>query len=99
MPKCWYCKTKAGKRYCSPIDNILCPICCAKNRIINIDCNQDCRYLEGVDYQKARDEDRDFSQLIASVPHGQYDDIFQDMAVALMAGEIEIFIRDIYIKG
>ena len=98
MAKCWFCKTRKGKRYCSPIENILCPICCGKNRLINIDCNEDCRYLEGVAYQKGREEEKEFSKLMESVPHGQHDDIFQDMEVALMAGEIETFIRDIYIK-
>jgi len=33
------------------------------------------------------------------VPHGQYDDIFHEIGVALMAGEIETFIRDIYMAG
>jgi len=99
MAKCWFCKTRKGKRYCSPIENIICPICCAKNRMINIDCNEDCRYLEGVAYQKGREEEKEFSKLMESVPHGQYDDIFHDMEVAMMAGEIETYIRDIYIKG
>ncbi len=99
MAKCWFCKTRKGKRYCSPIENIICPICCAKNRLINIDCNEDCRYLEGVAYQKEREEEKEFSKLMESVPHSQYDDIFNDMEVAMMAGEIETYIRDIYIKG
>lgn len=99
MAKCWFCKTRRGKRYCSPIENIICPICCAKNRLINIDCNEDCRYLEGVAYQKEREEEKEFSKLMESVPHSQYDDIFNDMEVAMMAGEIETYIRDIYIKG
>lgn len=99
MAKCWFCQTRKGKRYCSPIENLLCPICCGKNRLINVDCNKDCRYLEGVGYQKGREEEKQFSKLMESVPHGQHDDIFQNMEVALMATEIETFIRDIYING
>lgn len=99
MVKCWFCKTKKGKRYCAPIDNVLCPICCGENRLKRIDCIEECRYLEGLAYQKNRTEDKEFSELMASVPHGEYDDIFKDMAVALMAGEIETFIRDIYVNG
>jgi len=98
MAKCWFCQKRKGKRYCSPIENILCPICCSKSRLINIDCNEDCRYLEGVAYHKGREEEKEFSKLMESVSHSQHDDIFQDMEVALMAGEIETFIRDIYIK-
>lgn len=33
------------------------------------------------------------------VPHGQYDDIFKEPAVAFMSYEIETFIRDIYVRG
>jgi hypothetical protein len=92
MPKCWYCQASKGKRYCSPID-------CAKNRLINIECNEDCKYLEGVAFQKGREEEKELSKLIESVPHGQYDDIFQNTDVASMAFEIETFIRSVYIDG
>jgi len=99
MVTCWYCKTKKGKRYCAPIDNLLCPSCCGENRLKKIDCIEDCRYLEGVAFQKKREDEKAFSKLMESVPHGQYDDIFHEPAVALMAGEIETFIRDIYMAG
>ncbi len=97
MAKCWFCKTKKGKRYCAPIENILCPICCGENRMKKIECIEVCRYLEGVSFQKKRDEENKFSKLMESVPHGQYDDIFKETGVVLMAGEIEAFVRNIYI--
>jgi len=99
MAACWYCKTKKGKRYCAPIDHLLCPGCCGENRLKKIDCLEDCRYLEGVTFQKKREDEKAFSKLMESVPHGQYDDIFHDLGVALMAGEIETFVRDIYMAG
>ena len=99
MAKCYFCKTKKGKRYCSPIENILCPTCCGENRLKKINCIEECRYLEGVAFQKARKEEKEFSKLIESVPHNQDNDIFKNMGVALMAGEIEAFIRDIYMNG
>ena len=99
MVKCWFCKTQKGKRYCAPIDNVLCPICCGENRLKRIDCIEECRYLEGLAYQKNRTEEKGFSELMASVPHGEHNDIFKDMDVALMAGEIETFVRDIYVNG
>ena len=99
MAKCWFCKTKKAKRYCSPIENLLCPICCGENRMKKVDCNADCRYLEGVAFQKMRDEEKEFSRLMDSVPHGQDDDIFRDIAVALMAAEIETLVRNIYVAG
>ena len=99
MSKCWYCKTKKGRRYCSPIENILCPTCCAKNRLKNIDCSKDCRYLEGASIHAAREEDKKFINLMSSVPHGQYNDIFKDRDVALVSAEIELFILDYYLNG
>ena len=97
MAICWFCKKKKAKRYCAPIENLLCPACCGENRLKKIDCIEDCRYLEGVAFQKKRDEEKEFSKLMESVPHGQYDDIFRETGVALMAGEIETFVRDIYV--
>ena len=99
MVKCWFCKTQKGKRYCAPIDNVLCPICCGENRLKRIDCIEECRYREGFAYQKNRTEEKEFSELMASVPHGEHNDIFKDMDVALMAGEIETFVRNIYVNG
>lgn len=99
MAKCYFCKTKKGKRYCSPIENILCPTCCGENRLKKINCVEECRYLGGVAFQKVREEEKEFSKLMESVPHNQHNDIFKDMGVALMAGEIETFIGDIYING
>ncbi len=99
MVKCWYCQSRKGKRYCAPLNNVLCPVCCAKNRLANIECDEDCKYLEGVVFQKRRTEEKEFSKLIESVPHGPYNDIFQNEDVALMAYEIESFIRSVYMAG
>ena len=74
MAKCGLCSAKKGKRYCASLDNIICPVCCGENRMIKIDCIDDCRYLEGVSYQQKRLEDKEISQLMSRVGHGQYDD-------------------------
>jgi hypothetical protein len=99
MAKCWLCSTKKGKRYCSPLDKIICPTCCAANRLKKIDCNEDCRYLSGVALQIKRAEEKEFSELMNRVPHGEHDDIFKEPAVAFMAYDIETFVRDIYVSG
>jgi len=98
MAKCSLCGTKKGKRYCSPLDKIICPICCAKNRQVNISCREDCRYLEGLTLQQKLAEDKAFSELMRGVGHGQFDDIFQRPAVAGIAFEIELLVRDIYVS-
>ena len=98
MAKCGLCSTKKGKRYCSPLDKVICPICCAENRMVKIDCIEECRYLAGAEFQQKRSEDKEFSALLNSVGHGQFDDIFQEPGVAFMAFEIESLVCDIYVK-
>lgn len=99
MAKCGICSKKKGKRYCLPIDNVICPVCCAESRGRKIDCNEDCRYLEGAVFEKKRKEEKKYAQLMSEVGHGQFDDIFQQSPVAEMAYDIESFIRDVYIRG
>ena len=99
MAKCGICSKKKGKRYCSPIDKVICPVCCAESRCKKIDCNEDCRYLEGAVFEKKRKEEKKYAQLMSEVGHGQFDDIFQQPPVAEMAYDIESFIRDAYIRG
>ena len=99
MAKCGLCSTRKGKRYCAPLDKVICPVCCAENRMVKIDCNEECRYLEGAEFQQKRSEDKEFSSLLNSVGHGQFDDIFQEPGVAFMAFEIESLVRDTYMKG
>jgi hypothetical protein len=98
MAKCGLCSTKKGKRYCAPLDKLLCPVCCAESRGLKIDCNPDCRYLEGAVFQKKREEEKMYSQLMNEVGHGQFDDIFQQPSVAEMAFDIESLVREIYIE-
>ena len=99
MAKCGICSKKKGKRYCLPIDKVICPVCCAESRGRKIDCNEDCRYLEGAVFEKKRKEEKKYAQLMSEVGHGQFDDIFQQSPVAEMAYDIESFIRDVYIRG
>ena len=99
MAKCGLCSTKKGKRYCSPLDKVICPVCCAESRLVKINCNEDCKYLEGLRRQEKRAEDKEFSALMNGVGHGKFDDIFHKPSVALMALEIESLVRDIYISG
>jgi len=98
MAKCGLCSTRKGKRYCSPLDKVICPVCCAENRLLKISCNDECRYLDGAEFQQKRSENKEFSALLNSVGHGQYDDIFQEPGVAFVAFEIESLVRDIYVK-
>ncbi|MBW1782674.1 MAG: hypothetical protein JRL30_18260 [Deltaproteobacteria bacterium] len=96
MAKCGICSTKKGKRFCAPLDKVICPVCCAENRSSKIDCNPDCRYLEGVAFQKKKEEEKKYAQLMGEVGHGQFDDIFKQPPVAEMAYDIESLVRDMY---
>ena len=99
MAKCGLCLNKKGKRYCAPLDRVICPLCCAESRMVKVNCNEDCRYLEGLSFHEKRSEDKAFSELMNQVGHGQFDDIFQRPEVALMAYDVESLVRDIYIRG
>jgi hypothetical protein len=99
MAKCWMCSTRKGKRYCIPLDKLICPTCCAESRQVKIACEDSCRYLEGASFQEKRTEDKKFAELMYSVGHGKFDDIFREPAVACMAYEIESLVRDIYVSG
>ena len=99
MAKCSLCSTKKGKRYCSPLEKVICPKCCAENRAVKITCNDDCRYLEKMDFQKKRSEEKEFSTLMGDVGHGQHDDIFQQSGVASMAFEVESFVGRLFLDG
>ncbi len=52
--------------------------------------------MDGVAFQKKKEEEKKYAQLIGEVGHGQYDDIFQNPAVAEMAYDIESLVRDLY---
>jgi hypothetical protein len=81
------------------MDKVICPACCAESRDGKIDCNPDCRYLEGAVFHKKREEEKRYSQLMSEVGHGQFDDIFKQPSVPEMAYDIESLVRDSYIKG
>lgn len=95
-PKCMLCGTGPAKRYCPALDKTLCPVCCAKGRLKSIACKEDCRYLEGVEYQESRDKERTIRGLMEKVPHGEHDDIFQDPEAAMIAYGFESFFAGCY---
>ena len=99
MAKCGLCSTKKGKRFCAPLDKVICPVCCAESRVRKIDCNPDCRYLEGEAFQKKKEEEKKYARLMGEVGHGQFDDIFQESAVAEMAYDIESLVLEMYEKS
>ena len=99
MAKCALCSAKKGKRFCAPLDKVICPVCCAESRGRKIDCNPECRYLEGVAFQKRKEEEKKYARLMGQVGHGQFDDIFQQADVAGMAYDIESLVLDMYEKS
>ncbi|MFP4086734.1 MAG: hypothetical protein ACLFUL_08065 [Desulfobacteraceae bacterium] len=81
------------------MDKVICPVCCAESRVRKIDCNPDCRYLEGEAFQKKKEEEKKYARLMGEVGHGQFDDIFQEPAVAEMAYDIETLVLEMYEKS
>jgi len=76
-PKCGYCGQKVAKRYCPSLDKLLCPVCCGTNRLKNISCEDDCRYLDHEEYQQKMRKHKEFNAILAKVPHSEHNDIFK----------------------
>ena len=75
-PKCGYCEIKSAKRYCPSLDQLICPVCCGTNRLRNISCQEDCRYLDHEEYQQETRKQKELNAKLAEIPHSQHDDIF-----------------------
>ncbi len=43
--KCHVCEQRKGKRQCPARSAPICPVCCAQNRVVKIDCPADCSFL------------------------------------------------------
>jgi hypothetical protein len=48
MASCIYCERRAGKRACPALGGEICPQCCGKHRLVEIECPPDCRWLGGL---------------------------------------------------
>jgi hypothetical protein len=68
---CPLCRKRPIKRACPALHQEICTVCCATKRLVEIQCTEDCRYLEsGQRYPAAvikRQIDRDVTVLMASV--------------------------------
>lgn len=97
--KCGYCNKKAGKRYCPSLDKVICSVCCGSNRLKNIACEEECRYLDHEVYQQKIHEEKELRTLLNTVPHSEYNDIFQNPEAASIAYEFEKFWSECYVNG
>ena len=98
-PKCSYCGKKAAKRYCPSLDKLICPVCCGTNRLKNIACKEDCRYLGHEEYQQETRMQKKLNAILAEVPHSQHNDIFKNETAASVAYQFETVFADWYING
>lgn len=95
--KCGYCGLRAGKRYCPALDKIICPVCCASNRLKNISCPDDCKYLEHEQYQQKLLKEKELNQALESLHHSEMNDIFHDQNAAMIAYGFESFYGECYV--
>jgi hypothetical protein len=98
-PKCSNCGKKAAKRYCPSLDKLICPVCCGTNRLKNISCKEDCRYLDHEEYQQETRRQKELNAIMAEVPQSQHDDIFKNEKAASIAYQFETFFADCHING
>jgi hypothetical protein len=68
---CQLCRKRPAKRACPALGHDICTVCCATKRLVDIQCTEDCRYLEAGQRHPAavvkRQIDRDVTLLMASV--------------------------------
>ena len=68
---CPLCRKRPAKRACPALRQEICTVCCATQRLVEIKCTEDCRYLEAAQRHPAavvrRQIDRDVTLLMASV--------------------------------
>ncbi len=48
MATCSFCGARKGKRPCPALGGEVCPQCCGKHRLAEINCPSDCRFLGGL---------------------------------------------------
>ena len=68
---CPLCQKRPSKRACPGVRQEICAVCCATKRLVEIQCPEDCRYLEASQKHPAalvkRQIDRDLTTLMTSV--------------------------------
>lgn len=68
---CPLCQKRPAKRACPAVRQDICPVCCATKRLVDIQCTEDCRYLEAGQRHPAavvrKQIDRDVTLLMATV--------------------------------
>lgn len=68
---CPLCLKRPTKRACPALNQAICPVCCATKRLVEINCPDDCRYLESAQRHPAavvkRQIDADVTVLMATI--------------------------------
>jgi len=98
-PKCGYCNQKAAKRYCPSLDKLICSFCCGTNRLKNISCDENCRFLDNETYHQQIHKEKELKALLENIPHSEHNDIFKSPNADNIAYAFESFFADCYIKG
>jgi hypothetical protein len=68
---CPLCQKRPNKRFCPAKGQEICTVCCATKRLVEIDCPEDCRFLESAQRHPAavvrRQIDHDLSLLMSTL--------------------------------
>jgi len=68
---CPLCQKRPAKRACPALGRDICTVCCATKRLVEIQCTEDCRYLEAAQRHPPavvkKQIDHDVSRLMATV--------------------------------
>ena len=68
---CPLCQKRPTKRFCPALRQDICTVCCATKRLVEVQCTEDCRYLDAAHKHPAavvrRQIDRDLAILMSSL--------------------------------
>jgi len=65
----------------------------------SISCDEDCRYLDNLTYQKNIEREKELRVLLKDIPHGQFDDLYRNENAAVIAYEFERYYAEIYAEN
>ncbi|MDT3738854.1 MAG: hypothetical protein RO257_05065 [Candidatus Kapabacteria bacterium] len=89
---CLSCNDSKGKRDCPALNGMICSVCCGTKRLKEIQCPDDCLYLESSSNYLAV---KGISQTISNTFKSEADDIFKIPAVSIeLAAPFESFLSN-----
>lgn len=70
MATCSRCRRRAAKRFCPALDAKICSVCCARDRMLELECPEECQYLTSGRLQSMEREQQLVTRELAALGKG-----------------------------